>query len=181
MHRVAWLLVASLAVVALTDAQAESTQAVKHWLDRMASAVNNLSYRGTLVYMRGDTVDAVQVMHRMDKDGMRERIVSLNGLHREVLRDENGVHCIFPESQSIVVDTRLTDRLFPSIPAEQLADPANRYSFAMGGTERVAGHECQIIEVRPLDKLRYGHRLWLEKSTGMLLKSVLLNTQGSPV
>ncbi len=58
---------------------------------------------------------------------------------------------------------------------------AGYYEFAMGGSERVAGHAARKILITPRDAFRYGYRLWLEKDNGLLLKSELLDESGEPV
>ena len=156
-------------------------QTVNEWLDRMASAVSNLTYRGTLVYIRADQVDSMRIYHRVDQSGMRERLVSLNGSPREVLRDNDTVRCIFPDSQSVVVDTRIAERLFPTIPSNLSELSSDSYRFSLDGEDRVAQLDAQVIRISATDKYRYGYRLWLEKDTGMLLKTSLIDVQGRAI
>ncbi|MGN6658698.1 MAG: MucB/RseB C-terminal domain-containing protein, partial [Achromobacter mucicolens] len=40
---------------------------------------------------------------------------------------------------------------------------------------RVAGRECRLITIEPLDKLRYGYRLCADVETNLLLKAQTLN------
>lgn len=160
---------------------AADAEEIRGWLDRMAMAVNNLNYRGTLVYLRGGQVDALRIFHRVDEHGMRERLVALNGAHREVLRDNQSVRCIFADSQSIVVDTRIAERLFPVIPPDSAALLGGRYQASLDGSERIAEREAQIVSILPRDGFRYGYRLWLERDTAMLLKSNLLDDRGEPL
>jgi sigma-E factor negative regulatory protein RseB len=160
---------------------ADESQTVRSWLDRMALAVDNLTYQGTLVYTRGNRLEAMRIFHRASESGAEERVISLNGPKREVLRDQRGVRCIFPDSQSVVVDTRIADRLFPLIPPDQVANPGTAYRFSIGSTARVAELDAQVINIVPLDGYRYGYRLWLENKTAMLLKSELLDEEGEPL
>ncbi len=158
-----------------------SAQTVDQWLERMASAVSNLTYRGTLVYIREDQVDALKIYHRVNDAGMQERLVSLNGSPREVLRDNDTVRCIFPDIQSVVVDTRIAERLFPTIPSNVSQLSSGSYDFLLEGEDRVAQLDAQVIVISATDKFRYGYRLWLEKNTGMLLKSSLIDVTGRPI
>ena len=158
-----------------TTAQADDAERVQVWLDRMALAVNNLTYRGTLVYVRGDQLETMRIYHRVEEGETQERMVALSGPQREVIRDQDRVRCIFPDQQSVIVDSRITEPWFPVIPPEQAANPSARYVFKVGGTERIAGLAAQVVHIRPKDGFRYGYRLWLERNTGMLLKSALLD------
>jgi sigma-E factor negative regulatory protein RseB len=58
------------------------------------------------------------------------------------------------------------------------ADPhelAQHYTIRKGETERVAGYDCQALILDPKDKLRYGHKLWADLATGMLVKAQTFN------
>ncbi len=162
-----------LLATALVSADSRDVQS---WLDRMSFAVNNLTYSGTLVFVRGHKIDTLRIWHQAE--GQMERLVSLNGAQREVWRDPDSVRCIMPESQQVLVDSRLTEGVFPSFTADQL--DASRYSLKLGGVERVAGLPAQLLTIQPLDEFRYGHQLWLDRDSGMLLKSVLVDN-GEPV
>jgi sigma-E factor negative regulatory protein RseB len=174
------LLAALAGLPVVTAGEGESAE-VQKWLDRMALAIDELNYEGTLAYTRGNQIDALRIFHSVTESGSRERLVSLTGTPREVLRDNDTVRCIFPDSQSVLIDTRITERLFPSIPPEQVANAGARYRFSLGGRGRIAQLDALIINIQPLDDLRYGYRLWLETNTGMLLKSSLLDTDGQPL
>jgi sigma-E factor negative regulatory protein RseB len=179
--RVRISLVGLLLAFVVLPLQADDSKAVRGWLDKMALAVDTLTYQGTLVYTRGSRLDTMRIYHRAGDQGALERVVSLNGPKREVLRDQNGVRCIFPDTQSVVIDTRIADGLFPLIPLEQVANPSTAYRFTLGQVGRVAELSAQVINVVPNDGYRYGYRLWLEQKTAMLLKSELLDETGQPL
>ena len=160
-------------------ASAQADDEVEQWLDRMVRAVETLSYRGTLVHMRDGHVDTLQIIHRADADGIRERIVSIDGPPREVLRDGNQVRILMSGDQSMVVESGIGSRLLPNLPPNRLSKPIIAYRMSFGGTERVAGLYARILEIRPRDQFRYGHRFWLEENTGMLLRSALLDHEGN--
>ncbi len=176
MLRLSALLVATLAVypVAADDSDAD----VSHWLDRMARAVETLNYRGTLVHWRDDQIDTLRIIHRADESGVRERLYSVSGEPREILRNGDQVRCLLADNQPLVVQTQLTARLMPNLPLHRLGATERAYRMRMKGRERVAGFETRIIEITPRDQYRYGHRFWLEENSGMLLRSALLDRSG---
>lgn len=173
MRAVAVLLAGSLASFSV---QAEDD--VQHWLDRMARAIETLDYRGTLVHVREDRVDTLRIIHRADEDGVRERIYAIDGEPREVLRDGNKVRCLLPGDQPQVLESQLAGRLLPHLPVNRLTSPESAYDMAMAGSERVAGLATRIVNIEPRDQYRYGYRFWLEESTGMLLRYVLIDPDG---
>ncbi len=173
----AWLGVVMLPVSTMADDERESKE-VRHWLDRMARAVETLNYRGTLVHWRDGQMDTLRIIHRADENGIRERIYSLDGDRREILRDGNQVRCLLGGDEPLVVQRQLAARLMPSVPVNRLGSPQSSYRMRMGEQERVAGLEAQVVEITPLDEFRYGYRFWLERQTGMLLRSALLDQAG---
>lgn len=177
-HRHALIGLAAAALLALVVAPAQADDEVGEWLDRMARAIDSLNYRGTLVHMRDGRVDTLRVIHRADENGIRERIYSVDGQPREVLRDGSRVRTLIAGDQPLVVQGGIGTRLLPNLPVSQLSSPIVAYRMRFAGSERVAGMQARIIEIRPRDQFRYGHRLWLEERTGMLLRSALLDRRG---
>ena len=172
------LALAVLLLGSLTGAQAQADDDVQHWLDRMARAVETLNYRGTLVHVRENRVDTLRIIHRADDDGVRERIYAIDGEPREVLRDGNKVRCLLPGDQPKVLESQLAGRLLPHLPINRLTSPESAYHMAMAGSERVAGLNTRIVNIEPRDQYRYGYQLWLEESTGMLLRYALIDPDG---
>jgi len=166
-----------LATVTLADDRAD----VERWLDRMAHAVESLDYRGTLVYWQDERFDTLKIIHRADTSGVRERMYSLSGQPREILRDGDQIRTLLGGSGEVIVQSQLNARLLPNLPLRRLTEAAQAYVMHVGDGARIAGHRARVIEILPRDEFRYGHRFWLEEQTGMLLRSALLDRTGQPI
>src|SRR3990167_7455154 len=94
-------LIASLLLMAcVTGVRADSADG-REWLDKMSRAINETSFEGTFVYLHGDQLETIRILHSVDEKGQeRERLVSLTGTAREVIRDGSKVTCILPDSRS---------------------------------------------------------------------------------
>ncbi len=172
----------ALALVAetLTVARAgvSSDNEARHWLQRMSQAVRTLNYEGTFVYRRGDKMMGMHITHVVDGQGARERLVTLNGVRREVIRDHDGVTCILPDKHLVVASKSAIDKPFP---AKLLEDPAAvdaHYDLIAAGENRAMGRRAHVIVVKPHDKYRYGYRIWIDNKTGLLLESDVINKAG---
>lgn len=154
---------------------------VQVWLDRMTQAVETLNYRGTLVHIRDGTVDTLRIVHRADDDGVHERIYSIDGEPREVLRDGSRVRCLLPGDQPQVLESHFAGRLLPSLPIDRLNRPESAYRMSLGERDRVAGMMTRTILIEPRDEFRYGYRLWLEEKTAMLLRYALIDRGGRQI
>ena len=108
---------------------------------------------------------------------MHERLETLDGTPREILRVNEQVTCYIPETMTMKVERVLDTRPFPGM----RADPrvlAEHYTIRKGGSERIAGYDCQSIVLEPKDNLRYGHKLWADVATGMLVKAKTFEREG---
>lgn len=157
---------------------AETGSDARQWLNRMSQSVRTLNYEGTFVYRRGDTLVGMRVTHVVDKQGERERLVTLNGVRREVIRDHNGVTCILPDENLVVVSKGRLEKPFPT---KLLEDPkviAAHYDITDVGLHRTMGQQAQVINIEPHDKYRYGYRVWIDRKTGLMLQSDVVNKDG---
>ncbi|GAB4193797.1 MAG: MucB/RseB C-terminal domain-containing protein [Wenzhouxiangellaceae bacterium] len=157
---------------------ATASDTVRVWLERMNRAMETLSYRGTLVYMHDDRLDMLKLVRHHGEQGLRERIITLTGSRREVLRENGEVRCLYPEDNSMLIEGQLAQGIFPEFSAERWATSRNFYAYRLGSDDRIAGLAAQIIEITPNDRHRYGYRLWLERDSGLLLRSVMQDKAG---
>jgi len=163
------LFLLTVSAAALAGPGSEASQ----WLERMASAMSNMSYQGTFVYMKGDAMETMRITHVVEDGVVRERLYSIDGPHREIIRDQNGVRCVLGDDKAIVEDLFTANQIYPQIPFEELDNPDSPYAFETGGRGRMAGYQARRVAILPQDKFRYGYDLWLEESSGLLLKWVL--------
>jgi len=168
-------------MVLLQGAWALETDEVQPWLEKMHQAAHMLNYEGTFVYGQQDQLSSIRIIHSVTQAGERERLVSMDGSGREVLRDGDRVTCIYPDSQSVMVEKSRPRAKFPPVFPVQVGALDKYYRLSLAGKDKVAGEPTQKIVIRPRDNLRYGHALWVHESTGLLLKTELLNENNKPV
>lgn len=150
-------------------AGAESADAMA-WLRKIAAASRQINYAGTFVYQHGRQVETSRIAHWVDSGGVQERLETLDGPPREIIRTNENVTCYLPEHKTVLI-TKRHGRQFPALLPEDLAGIADNYTVRKAETERVAGAECQTIALEPKDNLRYGHRFCAEVATGLLLRA----------
>lgn len=167
-----------VALALLVLAAPLAAQTAAEWLQRMDSAAREQNYIGTMVYGARGQMDTLRVFHRVSEAGESERLVSLNGEPREMVR--HGSTVLFTGNGSL---PRAYVRGAAATPfdADQLQDALPHYRVMAVGEDRVAGLRAQVIDVRAGDAFRYSWRLWLDADTGLLLKSVRHGVDGIPV
>ena len=162
-------------------ASAGNPDQAREWLQRMADAMQTMSYQGTFVYARGSEMETMRITHVADENGVRERLYSVSGPKREVIRDNAGVRCVLEDSASVVEDQVVENTFFPELPLSVIAGDESGYRLEIGGSARIAGHTARRVSIAPADKFRYGYDFWLEQQTGLLLKWVLLDARRKPL
>lgn len=134
-----------------------------------ASVIND--YSGVFTYQQGEQIMSSRVTHIVDGEGVKERLELLDGDPQEYLRTNDVVQCLMPEQKKIVLTPARKDR-FPAF-LQTEAKHVNQYYTATlsDQKERVAGHECRLLELLPRTPDRYGHRLCVDVKSKLLLKS----------
>ncbi len=170
-----------LLVAPLTQASDHTERDVQLWLDKMSHAIDTLNYEGTFVFVHGGKIETMRIIHGVGEGGVRERLVSLNGEPREVIRDQNLLTCIWPASRFVVVETSRTRHGVPAAIPADTRRLERYYHMALGAVDRVAGRDCRILRFEPKDSYRYGYRLCIDEQTGLLLKSEILDERDRPI
>lgn len=171
-----------LAFPGLSLADASSQADGLAWLKKVAAAAHQLNYSGTYIYQAGDRVETSKITHLHDDTGEHEKLESLEGNPREIIRNNNEVLCFKPESNdSIVVEKRRTEKSFPAMLPRQLGGIADNYRIVLAEQDRAAGYPCQVIMLEPKDQFRYRLKLWVDPGSGLLLKATTLNEKNDAV
>jgi sigma-E factor negative regulatory protein RseB len=177
--RQGWLMAVFAGLVTLSGAA--HADAVLDWLNRAAVAAKQQNYNGVYVYHQGEHVEVLRVLHRIDATGEQEKVEVMDGTPRQFLRINNDVYCHMQDGRNVRLERNTARRFFPALLPAQPAGLLEYYDAKLGGTERVAGRPCQVVILEPRDGYRYAYNLWLDKYTGLPLKSRILNSQGGVV
>lgn len=180
---VAWVAIASVPFAhgqtALTSGdpfvEARETRA---WLLRIQEAANKRNFVGTVVMSAGGTVASTRIAHYGEGRDQLERIDSLDGQVRSVVRQNDLVHTVWPQRRVAVVEQREQMSSFPGLLQAGNERVQEFYDLKPVAVERVAGHEANVLLLKPRDRFRFGYRLWADKGTGLLLRTEVLDDRG---
>jgi sigma-E factor negative regulatory protein RseB len=156
---------------------AVAAQTADAWLERMNRALHELNYEGRFVYQHGQTLEAMYLAHSVFEGQERERLVSLTGVAREVIRDNNSVTCVV-SGDAAQVDRRPAARKVAPLMPIRPDELAGLYRFELGGTQRVAGRTGQSLSILPQDNLRYGYWLLLDQEHALPLAAATIGADG---
>ena len=153
------------------------------WLKKMASASRELNYSGTIVYQHGSHVETSRVVHYVNAAGGEfEKLETLDGPPREVIRSNDQVICYLPAARTVLIEERNRNtRNFPALLPESLRGLGESYEVRKEDVDRVAAHDCQWIALVPRDDLRYGRRFCAELASGLPLRAQTLDPKGKRI
>ena len=132
---------------------------VRAWLLRIHDAASRRNFQGTFVVSGGGGVANARISHFHDGPNQYERIESLDGRQRKVFRHNDVVHTLWPASKVAMIEQRGQLSSFPALLQAGDDALAEWYEVQREAPDRVAGHETDVLVVKPRDSHRYGYRI----------------------
>lgn len=168
---------AALAQTAAPGVAAPS-RSVAEWLSRMHEASRQRSYIGTLVVSAGSSMSASKIWHVCDGTQQMERVDTLTGVPRTTIRRNSEVITFETATRMAVLEKRESLGVFPDMLRTPSAVLEQFYGAHEVGSQRIAGHAADMVEIVPRDEWRFGYRIWSEKKTGLIVKLQTLGQEG---
>lgn len=151
---------------------------VRAWLLRIHEAASKRNFQGTFIVSGGGTVSSARIAHYYEGRNQFERIETLDGQARHVFRHNDVVHTVWPASRVAVIEQSQLLMSFPGLLQAGDDRIVDHYDVKLQGVDRVAGHDANVLLLKPKDDWRFGYRLWAEKVSGLLLRADVLGEHG---
>lgn len=174
------LLCAWVASYAQTPAVSDEPS-ISAWLQKGYQASRQMAYTGTYVVRAGGQMASARIWHVCDGVHQMERVESLTGAPRSTLRRDDQVITFYPAARVAVVERRESLGLFPGLLKSKETDIDSFYVLKTQASERVAGLETHVVSLGPKDHLRFGYRVWSEKSTGLIVQLQTVAADGQVI
>lgn len=152
-----------------------AAQELRSWLSRIQEAAIRRNFQGTFVVSAGGAVSSARVTHYCEGENQFERIDSLDGELRHVLRHNGVVLTLWPQARVALIEQRDSLSSFPRLLDGGEDHIADVYQMKLQHDERIAGHEATVLLLAPRDGYRFKYRLWSDKSSGLLLRADVLD------
>jgi sigma-E factor negative regulatory protein RseB len=166
---------------ASVSAWAASAQAAEpaDVLIRAAQAGRNVTYQGVILYRGDENFEVLKVQHSFKAGSERERIDTMTGEPRRILRIDNHVFGIQPRDEMVTMDRPPTLKDFVTeFSPDRLRALSEWYEIHDQGLGRIAGRMCTGVALAPRDQFRYGYELWADQETGLPLKVSIVGQRG---
>ncbi len=167
--------VVAFAVYAKDIDTLEDREDALDWLNKIQYAGKKINYSGIYSYQQAHLMRASRVTHVSDGTNDIEKIETLDGRAMEYIRKNEEITCYLPDAKILLLENITKQEWFPAKFSVDSASLKKYYNIKKGEVGRVAGFDCQVIVLSPKDNLRYGYKLWAEKSSGLLLRAQTIN------
>ena len=148
------------------------------WLLQVSDAARQANYQGVVVYRDGQRMDVMRLVHRQHDGRVQERLTSLTGKPRDILREGDTVSCLVGDEP---VQSSGPQTLFPVLSRELLTEAETHYEYRDLGHARVAGRACRGVMMSPRDEFRYGYEICGDAETAVPLRVTLVDRLGRTI
>jgi sigma-E factor negative regulatory protein RseB len=174
MRRIGYL-ICLLAQLGVASAWADPLQGNEaEWLKTMVLAAHQTDYSGVFVFQSGGRVEMSRITHVSDENGEHERLESLGGVRRELIRNNDQVW-LYTDGHKAKVEKRQIKRAFPALLPEQISILKENYRIRREEEGEVAGYHVHSVTFQPKDNLRYTRKMWAHYDSGLLLKAAVMD------
>jgi len=179
-----WLVPVLCGLGALAHAQAPAPApasvgegAARAWIERLQAAATRQSYEGTLVFSAGSVLSSSRVAHYALDGQAYEQVEAQDGRAARSYRHNDTVVSFWPDTRVVTVGRRDETWSSPlrAVPQERLQV---HYEARLLGVDLIAGRRSQVLLLAPRDEWRYAQRLWLDASSGLMLRADVLGPRG---
>ncbi|MFM8468293.1 MAG: MucB/RseB C-terminal domain-containing protein [Oxalobacteraceae bacterium] len=150
-------------------------------LERARDAARRLDYSGVVMHQQGPQSDNYRIAHQADANEGVVRIEPLDGPPRHMLQRGRQLTWYLTQERVVVHDEPTGVRSFPALSLSSARELLVHYRPRSLATDRVAGRQAELLQLQPVDGLRYGYRLWFDTITGLLLRAQSISETGQVV
>lgn len=174
---------AACASLLSVNAFAQGNLTPQQWLERMTKEGKKLNYEGAFTYQYGDQIISAKLYHTFKDGESKRRLVYLDGEQGEVLSQGNTVTYMKTSSQQGMSSSAPRAAVAAGFNGlgKRLNGLQTAYTLTMGKAARVAGRDAVVLKMQPRDPFRYEQKLFIDKQTGLLLKSETMGDDTRPL
>ena len=119
------------------------------WIHRIHAAANAGNYQGTLVFSAGGTLSSSRVGHYAVGDQVYEQLEALDGREQRILRHNDVVQTLWPQTRTAVLEKRETLPGWSTTPQAVEPQALEQYDMRREADSRVAGRDAAVFLLEP--------------------------------
>ncbi|MWJ26757.1 negative regulator for alginate biosynthesis MucB [Halomonas sp. ZH2S] len=146
----------------------EKATTEEQWLERTLWASHCYIFQARAVNISDVGVRTLALSHQI-QDGLQQQVVQF--------LDGPSVNFERQGRVGLVRWAKGSDDSVNASPTGLVNHINDHYRLSLMGEERIAGRQAVRLDITPHDDLRFAHRWWLDKTSGLVLKQVLVDHQ----
>ncbi|WP_020210294.1 MucB/RseB C-terminal domain-containing protein [Gilvimarinus chinensis] len=147
-------------------------RSVSELLAKVTQQQRQLNYQGIFTHQDSNGSDSFRLQHWVEDGIEYQRVYYLQGPEREAVINKP-LGCQGAAEQLLL--NRAAGLQAQHSQLEKL------YNFRLLGVDRIAGREATILHIVPRDPFRFGYVFSIDRATGLVTKSILLDENQRPV
>lgn len=150
-----------------------------HWFAKMQQALRQLNFDASFVHARGERIEPYRWLHGVSDSGVEiELLAGMNGPEYRALRHNDLVSYYHALGSPYTMRATIVDGPVPNGFFQPLKRINSAYHVISVGGDRIMDRPAQHIRVVARDRQRYGYSVWVDRESGMLLRSATLSMDG---
>ena len=163
----AWILATTFSA----QAYAATPSGIGSLIEQIVGAAGHVNYTGVATYEYAGRRSIIRLSSRMH-EGLRQRqVVYLDGTQHKVSRYTNAINCLAAKNLAPLISD------FISIRGSH-RDLYRHYSVVVDNPAQIVGRNVDVLRIIPRDVYRFGYSVALDRDTGLVLRSSVVNAQG---
>ncbi|MGJ8691949.1 MAG: MucB/RseB C-terminal domain-containing protein [Thalassotalea sp.] len=168
----------TLLLTSCLSAAVENDQAFK-LLENLSKSLRQSNFTTTFVVVKNNNSEPYHWAHGINDAGDELEVLSvLNDAHRDIVRKNDIVSYLESGISPYSVSSHYITSPIPEIFSGDTQKLTENYDLVSVGRSRILGRVADTIRIVSKDPHRYGHRLWLDQESGLLLKLAIIGNQG---
>lgn len=150
----------------------------RHWADRIHTGGERNDFAGTFVVASSQEISSLRTVQAYMDNKTYELVVRLDGPPLEVYKVGSELYTVYPTDKFVLLEQSALTQVFPVLLRFDHRGLENFYEIQSVGTERIADRQTDIIDIQPRDQWRFRFKVWLDQSSGVLLKGQVFDQSG---
>ena len=147
------------------------------WLLRVHEASKRRNYAGTFVVSANGEIASSKIWQVCDGQTQLQRIEKLTGESQITYRRNNEVVTFYPNRKVVQIESSDALGAYPDLLKTIPKAISEYYQFTRTGSQRIAGVDTNVAEIKAKDQYRYSYRVWTAKESGLVVKMQTLDGQ----
>ena len=153
---------------------------LKNWLYRLSAANTKQAFKADIIYQgQGKAENSFSIIRGVNEGVLYERLSYLNTALGEIVRVGEYLYQKHGQTVKPLENMVIGSQFSRDMDIGEAAKKYYKIKLNLNDNEKIAKRQSVLLVFTPEDQFRYGHRIWLDKVSAVLLKSETFDLNGT--